>query len=141
MKKANDIYSISTKLIKIGASKLKLHIAFIFNQCIIHGVFSDKLKKAMAYPIHKGNSKHQCSNYRPIFILPILSKIFEKLMYSRLIKFIDKHKILHKKQFDFQKGKSTQHAIVDLYSNIIKAIEVYEKQAAYSWTFQKPLIL
>ena len=105
MKKATDIYGISTKLIKTGASKLKLQIAFIFNQCIIHGVFSDKLKKATAYPIHKGNSKHQCSNYRPIFILPIFSKIFEKLMYSRLIKFIDKHKILHKKQFDFQKGK------------------------------------
>ena len=105
MKKATDIYGISTKLIKTGASRLKLHIAFTFNQCIIHGVFSDKLKKAIGYPIHKGNSKHQCSNYRPIFILPILSKIFEKLMYSRLIKFIDKHKILHKKQFDFQKGK------------------------------------
>ena len=64
MKKANDIYSISTKLIKIGASKLKLHIAFIFNQCIIHGVFSDKLKKAMAYPIHKGKLK------TPMFKLP-----------------------------------------------------------------------
>ena len=48
-------------------------------------------------------------------------------MYSRLIEFIDKHKILHKKQSDFQKGKSTKHAIVDLYLNIIKVIEVYEK--------------
>ena len=103
--------------------------------------FSDKLKSDIAYPIRKGNSKHECSNYQPIFILPILIKIFEKLMYSRLIEFIDKHKILHKKQFNFQKGRSTQHAIVDLYLNIIKAIEVYEKQAAYSWTFQKPLIL
>ena len=63
MKKANDIYGISTKLFKIGASKLKLHIALVFNQCLIHGVFPDKLKTATVYPIHKGNSTHQCSNY------------------------------------------------------------------------------
>ena len=139
MKKANDIYGISTKLIKIGASKLKLQIALNFNQCLIHGVFPDKLKTAIAYLIHKGNSKHHCSNYRPVFILPSLSKIFEKLMYSRLTEFIDKHKILYKKHFSFQKGKSTQHAIVDLYLNIVKVIDVHEKQAAYSWTSQKPV--
>ena len=75
----------SPKLLKIGASKLKLHIGFIFNQFLIHGVSPDKLKTATAYSIHKGNSKHQCSNYQPIFISPILGKIFEKLMYSRLI--------------------------------------------------------
>ena len=102
MKKANDIYGISTKLFKIGTSKLKLHIAFVFNQCLIHGVFPDKLKTATAYLIHKGNSKHQCSNYWPIIILPILSKIFEKLMYSRLIEFIDKHKILYKNNSAFK---------------------------------------
>ena len=81
MKKANDIYGISKKLIKIGASKLKLQIALIFNQCLIHGVFPDKLKTAIAYLIHKGKSKHHCSHYRPVLILPILSKIFEKLIY------------------------------------------------------------
>ena len=62
-------------------------------------------------------------------------------MYFRLIEFIYKHKIQYKKQFSFQKGTSTQHAILDLYLNIIKVIEVHEKQAAYSWTFPKPLIL
>ena len=46
------------------------------------------------------NSKDQCSDYRPISILPILNKILEKLIYSRLIEFIDKHEILYKKQFE-----------------------------------------
>ena len=78
MKKANDNYGISPKLIKIGASKLKLHVAFIFNQCLTHGIFPYKLKTAIVYPIHKRNSKHQCSNYRPISILLILSRVFEK---------------------------------------------------------------
>ena len=55
MKKANDIYGISIKLIKKGASKLKLRTSFIFNQCLIHGVFPDKLKTTTVYPIRKGN--------------------------------------------------------------------------------------
>ena len=59
MKKAYDKYGISPKLIKIGASKLKLHVAFIFNQCLTHGTFPYKLKTAIVYPIHKRNSKHQ----------------------------------------------------------------------------------
>ena len=42
MKKANDIDGISPKLIKIGTCKLKSHIEFIFNQCLIHWVFPDK---------------------------------------------------------------------------------------------------
>ena len=75
MKKAN-ISMASPKLLKIGGSKLKLHIGFIFNQFLIHGVSPDKLKTATAYSIHKGNSKHQCSNYQPVLILPILGKIF-----------------------------------------------------------------
>ena len=49
-------------------------------------------------------------------------------MYSRLIDFIDKHNILHKKQFEFQKGKSTEHAILDLNCNTVKAIEYQEKK-------------
>ena len=66
------------------------HTAFIFNQ-------------SWEFPIHKGNSKHQCSNYWPISILPILSKIFEKLMYSRLIEFIDKYKTLYKNNLTSKK--------------------------------------
>ena len=53
-----DIYGISLKLTKTGASKLKLHMTFTFNQCLIHGIFPDKLKTAIVYPIQKGNSKH-----------------------------------------------------------------------------------
>ena len=74
--KGNRIYDISPKLIKIGVSRLKFHIAFIFNECLTHGIFSDILKTVIVYPIHKGESKHQFSKYRPISILPILSKIF-----------------------------------------------------------------
>ena len=108
---------------KVAAGKLKDDLALIFNYSIEQGIFPEKLKTQLTFPIHKGESKFACSNYRPISILPLFSKIFEKLMYTRLIDFINKNELLFQHQFGFQKGKSTEHAILDLYSNIIKGTE------------------
>jgi hypothetical protein len=63
------------------------------------------------------------SNYRPISLLPIFSKILEKLMYTRIIKFIEKHNILYKNQYGFQKGMSTEYAVNSLVNNIVKCLE------------------
>ena len=63
------------------------------------------------------------SNYRPISLLPILGKCYEKLMYSRLYKFIKYENILCKNQYGFQKGKSTDQAIYDLQANVVNALE------------------
>lgn len=59
------------------------------------------------------------SNYRPISLLPLISKILEKIMYHRLFSFIKQYNILYSKQYGFQKGKSTEMAILDLQSCII----------------------
>ena len=68
-----------------------------------------------------------CSNYRPMSILPIFSKILEKLLHKRLTSFLDRYNILYKHQCGSQRGKSADHAIFDLHTNIIKAIENREK--------------
>ena len=62
-------------------------ITFLFNMSISQGKFPDALKNAKVVPIHKDDSRLEISNYRPISLLPTLSKIFEKLMYARLISF------------------------------------------------------
>ena len=69
------------------------------------------------------------SNYRPISLLPIFSKIFEKPMYSRLLDFIKKHNNLSPNQFGFQKSKSTELAVNSIVNNIINSFEV--KESAY----------
>ena len=97
MKKLNDIYDISSKLIKIGATKWKSHIEFKFNQCATHEMFPDKLKTAIVYPFHKTNSKRHGSYCRPIFILPIFSIIFGKAIYNWLTEYFDIHKVLYEK--------------------------------------------
>ena len=63
------------------------------------------------------------SNYRPISLLPILSKILEKMMYTRVIDFIKKFKLLYETQYGFQKGLSTEFAINSLLNNIIECME------------------
>ena len=97
----------------------------IFHCSVEQVIFPEKLKTAFIYPIYKGKSKFDCSNYRPICILSLLSKIYEKLMHTRLMGFINKH-ITYKHQYGFQKSKSTEHALLGLYFNIIAANEKQE---------------
>ena len=87
-KKSNDILVISPKLIKIAAENLKTHISVIFNYSIHQGVFRSKHKTELIRPIYKNKSKTMCSNYRSISILPIICKLFEKLIHKRLYDFI-----------------------------------------------------
>ena len=63
------------------------------------------------------------SNYRPISVLPVLSKILEKIMLHRLTKFLTKHNILFERQFGFQENKSTELAIIDITNKIIDSLE------------------
>ena len=81
--------------------------ALIANSSVSFGVFPDKLKFSKVTPVHKGKSKSELENYRPISILPIFSKILEKLMNVRMVKFLDQSKLIFEHQYGFQE-KSLQ---------------------------------
>ena len=74
-------------------------------------------------PIFKGGSRMVISNYRPISILPILSKVIEKLMQDRLSKFLIDNNIIYEHQYGFQKGKSTTLAVLDMCEKIVNSFE------------------
>ena len=67
------------------------------------------------------------NNYRPILILPMISKIYEKLVHARLMSFFTSNETINEHQFCFQKGESTEHALLDIYANILKALKKKEK--------------
>ena len=121
--KAVDIYNIPIKILKLGQKSFSVFLSHIFNHSFETGIFPDKLKYACVSPIHKTDSKLTLTNYRPISVLPVFSKILEKLMHKHLMDFLNKNEILFKHQFGFQKGKYTSHAILDIHSKIIKAFE------------------
>ena len=120
-KKSGDIYNISPETVKLTNQAVAQCLTIIFNRCIKDGCFPNALKNTKVIPLHKGDSVLSVSNYRPISLLPIFSKIFERLIYNQFIQYIEQNKILDELQFGFQKNKSTEHAISAIISNITKA--------------------
>lgn len=92
------------------------------NLSFINGTFPACLKTAIVVPQHKGGSLEDPSNFRPISLLPTLSKIIEGLVKSRMVDFLTKHQILATCQFGFQASKNTQDAMFSFleyaYSNL-----------------------
>ena len=90
----------------------------MINESFVRGIFPDKLKIAKVIPVFKKGLTTKKSNYRPISLLSIFSKIFEKVMYQRLYKFLDTYELLFNMQFGFRSGHSTDHALVSLTESI-----------------------
>ena len=108
----------STKFVKLSASLIAPALVKIFNLAINTGIYPDSLKIAKVIPVFKKGDQMSVNNYRPISILSPINKIFEKILYSRLIKYIDKSNILYKYQFGFRKNHSTEHALIELVDQI-----------------------
>ena len=123
LNKAGDIYGNTSNIVKLGGPVLTQILTLLFNKSFDQGIFPSVLKISKILPIHKGDSVFEMSNYRPISLLPIFSKILEKLMYARVIDFIKRFKILYENQYGFQKGLSTEFAINCLLNNIVECLE------------------
>ena len=98
-------------------------LKYLFGKSIEKGVFPNALKIAGVTPLFKGGDPSDISNYRPISVLPCFSKILERIIYNRLYKYVTTEKLLYSKQFGFQTGLSTKHAIVKLVDQIYKSFE------------------
>ena len=90
------------------------------------GRVPDQLKIAKVLPNFKADDNRKFSNYLPISILPIFSKILERVLYVRLMKYLTKHNILSNNQFGFTKNHSTFMEVLDLIDNLSKSIDEKE---------------
>ena len=108
--------------IKAGPIKhVALHIAkplaYICQLSLDQGYFPDELKLSKIIPLYKSNDPTLFSNYRPISLLSVFSKIMEKAMYNRIYAYLTKYSILYAYQFGFQENKSTYMAIICMLEN------------------------
>ena len=115
--------SIPTKILHLLQDHISKYVATICNLSFSTGIFPTILKTAKLIPILKKNFRLEVSNYRPISLLSNINKIFEKLMHSRPIEFLEERQILYYKQFGFRKDFSTNHAILNLLEIIEKALD------------------
>jgi Reverse transcriptase (RNA-dependent DNA polymerase) len=114
---------IQTKLVKKCATQLTTPLVAIANSMLHTGCFPDKLKAAKVIPIHKDGDKNLCSNYRPISILSVFSKILESIFLNRILTFLKDQKSITTKQFGFCDKSSTQSAIINLLNSLQKNID------------------
>jgi hypothetical protein len=98
-------------------------LAYIFNLSITRGVYPDYLKSAKVIPIFKKGSRKDLTNYRPISLLSLFDKLFEKLLCSRLLKFWNKYNTFYRHQYGFRAHHSTIHAITELTDYIYNSLD------------------
>ena len=113
---------IDAKILKIIKSHVIKPITHICNLSINNGVIPRELKLARVIPIFKSGNMSHFNNYRPISVLPVLSKVLERIIYTRLIKYFDSEDVLYKYQFGFRKNHSTQMALSILVDKLYQLI-------------------
>ena len=93
------------------------------NQILTTGIFPDKFKIAKVIPLFKNGDQSIFSNYRPISLLPSISKLFEKVIYQQLYKYFEDSNLLYEKQYGFRKGHSTELASLELVNRLLSKMD------------------
>ena len=115
--------AISNKVTKMTNETISPYLEVLFQKCIKDGVFPDSFKIAEVIPLFKGGDREDRNCYRPISLLPTISKIFERILAKRMISFFTKFDILSKDQFGFRAKFSTEYAIADIYDKLINNLD------------------
>ena len=110
--KALGPLSISVTILKDKVNILSTPLSFIINRSFEQGVFPESLKTAQVTPVHKKEDTLTISNYHPMSLLSVFSKILNKSMYNRIYSFLCKHKLENTKQFSFRFKHSMEHALI-----------------------------
>ena len=114
---------ISPKILKKLYNGIILPCVHIINLSLSTGIIPDDMKLAKVVPIYKSNGSTEImKNYRPVSLLPVLSKVLERIVYNRLFDYLIKHEILHTSQYGFQPNLSTELAILELQDRITKIL-------------------
>jgi hypothetical protein len=132
-----EIYEISKKLkwkksfgydgvpgwiVKLSIPYIISPLIFIINRMLSSGVFPSRLKFSQISPIFKKGKKTEISAYRPVSLLTSFSKIFERVIYNRLIQHAQVNNIITKDQYGFKENSSTELAIFKLTNQILTCI-------------------
>lgn len=103
---------MTAKAVKYVIAVILKPLTCLINESITKSVYPNHLKIAIIKPLFKKGDKDNMANYRPISILPVITKIFEKILHVRMNRFLEKNELLSKHQFGFRVGRSTGDAIL-----------------------------
>ena len=129
-KKSTGHDNVSTYLLKSIDEQVSTPISILINKSLETGVFPDSLKLAKVIPIYKAKARENLSNYRPISLLPSLSKLLEKIVHKRLYFFLEINKILIDNQFGFRQKHSTIDAVTKFVTETCTSLDNNESTLA-----------
>ena len=112
-KKATGLDMIPSKLLKMAASIVAPSLTAIFTKSIITGIYPIEWKTASVTPVFKKGVKSDLNNYRPISVIPAVSKVFEKIVYDQLYQYLNDNKLLSSCQSGFRSFHSTLTALLE----------------------------
>ena len=121
--KATGTDSLPSNLLKDCALVIAPPLTHIINMSLETSTFPSIWKSAKITPIYKSGNLDHVENYRPISVLPILSKILEKVVHQQLYDFLETNKLLYNCQFGFRKKRSTKLAATLFCDTIRKGID------------------
>lgn len=112
--KSSGIDTISPRILRISAPAIVSSLTYIFNRIIDSGKFPTLFKNAKVTPIYKKGDKTEATNYRPISVLPTLSKLIEKHVSKQFYKYLSEFNLLHPSQSGFRPIHSCQTALTNI---------------------------
>ena len=115
---------ISTKLLKTCKVEICKSLTLIINQTVSTGIFPDSLKVAKVIPLYKKGDKALLDNYRPISILPSISKIFERIIFNQINDHFTSRNLYHDGQYGLREKHSTQLAALELIDRITHELDL-----------------
>ena len=113
----------SPAVLRFVSGEISGPLSRLINACLEAGHFPDFLKVARVTPVFKDGDPAQFGNYRPISVLPAISKVFERVIQVRLLSFLKRQGSILATQYGFRRGHSTYMAILDMVENVRKAWE------------------
>ena len=116
--KAHGFDNISIRMVKLCHDSLVKPLSIIFQKCINSTVFPDSWKKSNTVPIQKKNDEQLINNYRPVSLLPICSKIFERIIFNSIFQFIEENKLLNVNHSGFNPSDSCKYQLLSIVHNI-----------------------
>ena len=122
-KKAHGWDEVSVRIVKLLDESLATPLYLLFRNCLETGIFPSIWKQANVVPIHEKDDKSMKTNYRPISLLPVFGKIFEKLVYDVLYEHLISQNLLSEKQSGFRKGDSCVNQLLSITHKIYAAFD------------------
>ena len=122
--KARGPDEISGRMIELCRENITLPLSIIFNNIIKTGIFPDLWKSANVTPVHKKDSKQIIKNYRPISLLPIFAKIFERTLFANMHNFFTSNGLITKNQSGFQPGESVTNQLICLVESSHSSLDI-----------------